>query len=1079
MTKNVTKKLTIALLSVFVALATIMGVATVNKTPYTAKAADETTYEDTYLTGFRSNGASVMHFYWRIDGADLGFSDNDKLADVQVDYTSGGVVTQKQLSLKYTTASTQGVTANLGGTSDRRKGAVASNHPCIYVNISPNAVTGDTFTIPAGTVLGNKYKLTQDYTLTFNGSNWLFTEESAIPVEITGYRSGNSKAIYLYGGKILDNYYVKDITLNSNVTLDYLPVSGEATTITKATIKPETVSCINNGNIKTAAMLLSWSTDCSVGDVIVLKKGTKFDNYVLDRDYRITMKSASDWSVEPVAEADDPILTLTKRGGGNNLLNLFCDETVIFDFVVDEQLNKNAVVYKNGKDNAVLVQVNALAKSGNKPSFCLKFSAAVTSGDVVTIPSGFVVAGYKTDKDYMFKWDGSAWAAVKCDGVNHTYADNFTCHDRVCDCGHVEKATTEHTFAAGTFPCEARVCTTCGDTVEGVGHKWEGEGCEKICSVCKKQAGVHTWDEGTVTTPATCKEEGVKTYNCTKCDATKTEPVPKADHTIAAGAKTCSVCGYRIPYTADDMDEILASDKLNKYVYSDFHVNDEKSEKGHIYNEYTDGVKYGNTYLLNTTKLGEKNYQYEDGHSEYANMLVGFSLNISEWANSIRDGYVYLAAHENGSWGIGFQFKFSAGAKNLRINYKSTDGKQVTFVSAKTMNVNLNEKHYYQVGVMKNDDGSIFAFAFIDGELFLSGTLSTEQLEQYANEATHNGLGGAASIVFNGSAAAPSVKATICDKEHKLPAETFACKDYDCEICGTTVAHTAEHTWGKETLKQAGTCTVKDKLSKTCGVCGEEIVYDGNYRHEWDKEHPTIVTKRSCNNVDEVVKYPCKLCGEQSDERTLEGTGISGAHDYKVVTVTEATCVIKGKVKLVCSKCQDEKDEQETPVNADNHKNVSAVAGKAATCTESGIKDHFVCSDCDKKLLADGDGYVTVGDEDLVIAALGHDYKRVEAVAPTCEEAGVKEHYKCDRCNKLFVKNGETYTEAAADELIEAATGHDYKNGVCKNCGAKDPDYVAPKKKGCKSDVNAVAIITLFAIIIAAGVIKKKYAGKN
>ena len=483
--------------------------------------------------------------------------------------------------------------------------------------------------------------------------------------------------------------------------------------------------------------------------------------------------------------------------------------------------------------------------------------------------------------------------------------------------------------------------------------------------------------------------------------------------------------------------------------------------------------------MLNTTKLGEKNYQYEDGHSEYANMLVGFSLNISEWANSVRDGYVYLAAHENGSWGIGFQFKFSAGAKNLRINYKSTDGKQVTFVSAKAMNVNLNEKHYYQVGIMKNDDGSIFAFAFIDDELFLSGTLSAEQLNQYSNEATHNGLGGAASIVFNGSTAAPSVKATICDKEHKLPAETFACKDYDCEICGTTIAHTAEHDWGKETLKEQGSCTVKDKLSKTCKVCGKETVYDGDFRHEWDEEHPTIVTKRACNNVDEVVKYPCKLCGEQSNEITLEGTGIEGGHKYEVVTVTEATCVIKGKVKQVCSKCHDETAEQETTVNEDNHKNVSAVAGKAATCTESGIKDHFVCSDCDKKLLADGDGYVTVSDEDLVIAALGHDYKRVEAVAPTCEENGVKEHYKCDRCNKLFVKDGETYTETTADELIVAATGHDYTNGVCKNCNAEDPDYVAPKKKGCKSDVNAIAMISLFAVIIVASVAKKKYAEKN
>lgn len=32
----------------------------------------------------------------------------------------------------------------------------------------------------------------------------------------------------------------------------------------------------------------------------------------------------------------------------------------------------------------------------------------------------------------------------------HTYADEFTCHDRICtveDCGHIEKATTAHTFS--------------------------------------------------------------------------------------------------------------------------------------------------------------------------------------------------------------------------------------------------------------------------------------------------------------------------------------------------------------------------------------------------------------------------------------------------------------------------------------------------------------------------------------------------------------------------------------------------------------------------------------------------------
>ena len=959
MTKNVTKKLTIALLSVFVALATIMGVATAIKTPNKAKAADETTYEDIYLTGIRSSAKDNMRFYWRTDGATFGYADYGIMQKLSVDYTTGETTTPKNITMKYTLAPITGAGTVPSATSTRKM-ANNEKHPCIVIS-DLSAVTGDSFTIPAGTILDGKFRLTQDYTVVFDGKFWDFSDDSAIPVELSAYRGGNAKTIYAFGLENLDDYYLKDVFLNQSVTVDCYDSNGTKSSISGVKLQKSSAS---RGNENATVLIITLPENLDEGNRIVLKNGTRFDNCVFT-------------------------------------------------------------------------------------------------------------------KDYIFKRVGTAWKLVECDGVNHTYADNFTCHDRICDCGHVEKATTEHTFETGTFPCEARICTTCGDTVEGAGHQWEGEGCEKTCSVCKKQAGVHTWDEGTITTPATCKMEGVMTYNCTKCDATKTEAVPKAEHTIAAGAKTCSVCGYRIPYTADDMDEILASENLSKYVYSDFHADDEMSDMGRIYNEYTDGIKYGNTYLLNTTKLGDKNYKYDEGHSEYANMLVGFSLTIEEWAAAGRSGYVYLAAHENGSWGIGFMFTLINGNPNLRIIYKSTDGKQVTFVNAKTINVKLNEKHYYQVGIMKNDDGSIFAFAFIDDELFLSGTLSAEQLNQYSNEATHNGLGGAASIVFNGSTAAPSVKATICDKEHKLPAETFACNDYDCEICGTTVAHTAEHDWGKETLKEQGSCTVKDKLSKTCKVCGKETVYDGDFRHEWDEEHPTIVTKRACNNVDEVVKYPCKLCGEQSNEITLEGTGIEGGHKYEVVTVTEATCVIKGKVKQVCSKCHDETAEQETTVNEDNHKNVSAVAGKAATCTESGIKDHFVCSDCDKKLLADGDGYVTVSDEDLVIAALGHDYKRVEAVAATCEENGVKEHYKCDRCNKLFVKDGETYTETTADELIVAATGHDYTNGVCKNCNAEDPDYVAPKKKGCKSDVNAIAMISLFAVIIVASVAKKKYAEKN
>ena len=68
----------------------------------------------------------------------------------------------------------------------------------------------------------------------------------------------------------------------------------------------------------------------------------------------------------------------------------------------------------------------------------------------------------------------------------------------------------------------------------------------------------HIWDNGEITTPATCKDEGVKTFTCTVCGETKTEPIPATGvHTWNDGKVTkeatvdepgvktftCTVCG--------------------------------------------------------------------------------------------------------------------------------------------------------------------------------------------------------------------------------------------------------------------------------------------------------------------------------------------------------------------------------------------------------------------------------------------------------------------------------------------------------------------------------------------------------
>ncbi len=78
---------------------------------------------------------------------------------------------------------------------------------------------------------------------------------------------------------------------------------------------------------------------------------------------------------------------------------------------------------------------------------------------------------------------------------------------------------------------------------------------QSTCTVCgEKKTENHTWDSGTVTKAATCKEEGSQKLTCTGCGATKTEKIPVSnDHKFGSWSKasdanhthTCSVCGKK------------------------------------------------------------------------------------------------------------------------------------------------------------------------------------------------------------------------------------------------------------------------------------------------------------------------------------------------------------------------------------------------------------------------------------------------------------------------------------------------------------------------------------------------------
>lgn len=123
------------------------------------------------------------------------------------------------------------------------------------------------------------------------------------------------------------------------------------------------------------------------------------------------------------------------------------------------------------------------------------------------------------------------------DPETHTYSTTWS-HDasehwRQCtQDGHTDVADK----AAHTYDNDAdTTCNVCGYErpahVHAAATAWSKDATNhwRECTVsgCNEQLdkAAHTWDEGTVTTPATFTSDGVKTYTCTVCEKAKTETV--------------------------------------------------------------------------------------------------------------------------------------------------------------------------------------------------------------------------------------------------------------------------------------------------------------------------------------------------------------------------------------------------------------------------------------------------------------------------------------------------------------------------------------------------------------------------
>lgn len=108
------------------------------------------------------------------------------------------------------------------------------------------------------------------------------------------------------------------------------------------------------------------------------------------------------------------------------------------------------------------------------------------------------------------------------------------------------------------------------------------------------------------------------------------------------------------------------------------------------------------------------------------------------------------------------------------------------------------------------------------------------------------------------------------------------------------------------------------------------------------------------------------------------------------------------------------------------------------SCTKDGMAV-YTCTLC-------GDSYTQT------LQATQHSYE-VTVISPGCETGGYEQHY-CYRCGDTY-RTGET-----------SAIGHWYEKGICKNCGAADPEV---RKGDINEDGDVTSADTVLLVRYLAG----------
>ena len=556
-------------------------------------------------------------------------------------------------------------------------------------------------------------------------------------------------------------------------------------------------------------------------------------------------------------------------------------------------------------------------------------------------------------------------------------------------------------------------CSVCHDIIDKAEHTYASHKCEDTATCTKaecgyvKPAGQHSWNDGEVTTPATCTTDGVKTYTCKVCSETKTEPIKASGHSLTkveAVAATCTEGGNNEYYTCSVCKKVFKADKTTETTV----VDETLAALGHKLTK-TEAkaatcTEAGNSEYYTCGNCG-KFFSDEAGKTEIAkDSWVTDALDhdfTGAWVNTDAAGHYHKCSRCDATDTVikhTYSGKACTEADNCTVcgyakapgvhawgaaEYKWSDDYKSCTATVKCTNCEAVETDTAIIGIDTTP-----ATCTVDGKTVYTATFSSNLFTTQTKEVTIDKLGHTyGAPVWSWS------------EDGKTATATFTCTREGC---------TAETTGHAQTV--TATVSGKQKVAPTCT----------------DKGTTTYTAK---------VNFETKDYTDTKDVQDIKALG----HTQTKTPAKAATCTEPGNNEYwtcsVCKKVFKADKTTETTVAAETlaalgHK-LTETPAVTPTCAAGGNNEYWTCSVCHKVFKADKTTETTVAAEKLAKDPANHTggTEQRGAVAASCMTAGRTDDTYCKGCGKL----------TKAGDLIPPTGVHNYKDGVCTTCGSKQP----------------------------------------